>query len=405
MRSGGPGRGPARPADGARSAPRSRPRSRQWRSIRTASVFSPRSTSQQSNGPGTAPSDFWRKASRSESASSFVATKPPTTSEWPPRYFVVECRTTSAPSASGCWRYGVANVLSTTTSAPTACAASAAARMSTRLSNGFVGVSSQTSFVRSSTCSARPVEISCGREKREAVALRLVHLREHAVDPAVDVVHRDDVVAGVEQVHERRRGAEPGGERVAVRRALERGEALLERGPRRVRDARVVVALVDADGLLHVGRRLVDRGRDRAGRVVRLLPDVDRARLELHGADATRAALDPLGAEEGGEARERLVERARCRPRRRAPRASSSSGRSAARCDPTISSPDEDRQDVVAVLPLRLRHVHLEAVVEVEERLGAVAVVDQAVEGGEEASRGRGRGRRPRPDAPPSPCA
>ena len=32
----------------------------------------------------------------------------------------------------------------------------------------------------------------------------------------------------------------------------------------------------------------------------------------------------------------------------------------------------EDRQDVVAVLALRLRHVHLEPVAEVEERLGAV---------------------------------
>ena len=41
-------------------------------------------------------------------------TKPPTTSEWPPRYFVVEWTTMSAPSSSGCWRYGVANVLSTT---------------------------------------------------------------------------------------------------------------------------------------------------------------------------------------------------------------------------------------------------------------------------------------------------
>ena len=75
-------------------------------------------------------------------------------------YFVVECSTTSAPSFSGCWRYGVAKVLSTTTIAPTACAASAAARRSTMLSSGFVGDSSQTSFVSSVTCSARFVEIS-----------------------------------------------------------------------------------------------------------------------------------------------------------------------------------------------------------------------------------------------------
>ena len=48
-------------------------------------------------------------------ASSVIAT-PPTTSLWPPMYFVVECTTICAPSASGCWKYGVANVLSTATS-------------------------------------------------------------------------------------------------------------------------------------------------------------------------------------------------------------------------------------------------------------------------------------------------
>ena len=70
---------------------------------------------------------------------------------------------------------------------------------------------------------------------------------------------------------------------------LERGEALLERRPRRVRDARVVVALVDADRLLHEGRGLVDRRDDRAGRRVGLLPVVDRARLEVHAGDGSPA--------------------------------------------------------------------------------------------------------------------
>ena len=50
----------------------------------------------------------------------------------------------SAPSASGCCRYGVANVLSTTASAPWACAARAIAAMSTMPRAGLVGVSSQT---------------------------------------------------------------------------------------------------------------------------------------------------------------------------------------------------------------------------------------------------------------------
>ena len=79
-----------------------------------------------------------------------MATKPPIVSLCPPRYFVVEWTTASAPRSSGCCRYGVANVLSTTTIAPTACAASAALRMSTMFSSGFDGVSIHTIFTSSS---------------------------------------------------------------------------------------------------------------------------------------------------------------------------------------------------------------------------------------------------------------
>ncbi len=51
---------------------------------------------------------------RSASASSLVQTKPPTTSEWPLRYLVVEWVTMSKPSSSGRWKYGVMKVLSQT---------------------------------------------------------------------------------------------------------------------------------------------------------------------------------------------------------------------------------------------------------------------------------------------------
>src|SRR5438034_5869128 len=44
----------------------------------------------------------------------------------------------------------------------------------------------------------------------------------------------------------------------------------------------------------------------------------------------------------------------------------------------------EDRQHVVAVLPLRLWDIHLEAIEEAEQRLRAVAVVDEPVERREE---------------------
>ena len=70
---------------------------------------------------------------------------------------------------------------------------------------------------------------------------------------------------------------------------LERGDALLERLAGRVRGARVVVALVDADRLLGVRRGLVDRDGDRAGLGVGVLSRVDGACLEVHRGDRSRA--------------------------------------------------------------------------------------------------------------------
>ena len=58
------------------------------------------------------------------------------------------------------------------------------------------------------------------RQIVERVALRLVDLGEHAVHPAVDVVHADEALAGIDEMHDRRRGTEPRGERVAVGRQL-----------------------------------------------------------------------------------------------------------------------------------------------------------------------------------------
>ena len=57
-------------------------------------------------------------------------TTPPIESLWPLRYFVVLWMTRSAPSASGRCRHGLANVLSTASVAPCACASVATAAMS-----------------------------------------------------------------------------------------------------------------------------------------------------------------------------------------------------------------------------------------------------------------------------------
>ena len=125
------------------------------------------------------------------------------------------------------------------------------------------------------------VELRSGHV-REAIALRLVHLRRHSVHAAVHVGDQHDPLAGIDEVHQRRRRSEPRAERDPVLRLLEAGERLLQRGARGVRDACVVVALVLADRLLHVRRRLVDRCRDRARGGIGLLPHVNRARLEVH---------------------------------------------------------------------------------------------------------------------------
>ena len=133
--------------------------------------------------------------------------------------------------------------------------------MSTTFSSGFDGVSIQTIRVSLVEMLGEVRGELVGRQVVEEVALRLVDLRGHPVDAAVDVRDQDDALARVDEVHQRRRRAEAGREGDAVLRVLERGERTLQRRAGRVRDARVVVALVDADRLLHERRGLVDRRR------------------------------------------------------------------------------------------------------------------------------------------------
>ena len=66
------------------------------------------------NGASTAPRRC-RTCATFAKRSSFrrKTSAPPCTSLWPPKYFVVEWSTMSAPSSSGRWSAGVANVLST----------------------------------------------------------------------------------------------------------------------------------------------------------------------------------------------------------------------------------------------------------------------------------------------------
>ena len=88
------------------------------RSTRRCRVRSPRSASHASTVPGTAPCRLRVATSRSATPTSRATATPSSRSEWPERYFVALCTTTSAPVSSGRCRIGVAKVLSTASSAP-----------------------------------------------------------------------------------------------------------------------------------------------------------------------------------------------------------------------------------------------------------------------------------------------
>src|SRR6266851_7257649 len=197
-------------------------------------------------------------------------------------YLVALCTTASAPRCSGCCRYGVAKVLSTQTIAPRLCVTSLTASMSTTRSSGLVGDSSHTSLLHG--VEVRGVD--CGEGQPEP----LHHLVEQPERAAVHVLHVDDVVARLEEQHQRRLGAEARRECQAVLRILERGEIFLERRSRGVAAARVLEALVLADALLREGGCQVDRLHDRAGRGVGSLADMDgpggEAPAALPGAHA-----------------------------------------------------------------------------------------------------------------------
>ena len=74
-------------------------------------------------------------------------TTPPMLVPWPPMNFVAECSTMSAPQSIGRHKYGVANVLSTSSGAPCSCARRASASMSSTLPPGLPIVSPKNAFV------------------------------------------------------------------------------------------------------------------------------------------------------------------------------------------------------------------------------------------------------------------
>src|SRR5215211_7196964 len=107
----------------------------------------PLRVSQHSKGERIAPPECCTFLIRWNGPSSLLATTPPITSEWPPRYFVVACTTRSAPSSRGHCRTGVAQVLSQASRAPASRAIPEISRTSVIFRRGFEGVSTQNNLV------------------------------------------------------------------------------------------------------------------------------------------------------------------------------------------------------------------------------------------------------------------
>ena len=143
--------------------------------------------------------------------------------------------------------------------------------------------------------SAAPERVGIvGVDERDADAELVERDRELRVRSAVERARGDDVVAVAAEREERqhlRRHAGRRGERRAS--AFQRGDALLERRDRRIRDARIDVAerlqVEEARRVVraveHERRRLVDRQRARAGGRVRNLAGVQAERVEAELAD------------------------------------------------------------------------------------------------------------------------
>jgi hypothetical protein len=193
----------------------------------------------------------------------------------------------SAPSSSGRWPSGEAKVLSTTRMGRSPRAPRWSARRSRDggdVDHLQVRVGRRLEPDQPRALVERLVEGRAGIGRQVVIArldARLAHdPLEVAIGAAVDVVGADDALAGQGQRGDYLGGGRAAGEGQSVARALERRDRSLEPRSRGVARARVLPpAARPADGLLGVGRRLVDRRRDGAGQLVGRHAGVDGERV------------------------------------------------------------------------------------------------------------------------------
>ena len=231
--------------------------------MRAASVFTPRSTSQHSNGERIAPAAFCRNASLSACSCLAQTTTPPRPSLCPFRNFVVECTTMSAPSASGCWKYGDMKVLSTTSATffrRQICAdrrqiAQPHQRIRRRLHIHHPRVLADGAFdvLRVGSIDVRKFQPKSGH-----------HLVEQPRRSAVQIVAAHHVVARLQHAHDGIDRRHAAGKDARRHSAFERCQILFQPRARGIRHARIFISFVLADSLLNVGRSRIDGNGDRA---------------------------------------------------------------------------------------------------------------------------------------------
>ena len=217
----------------------------------------------------------------------------------------------SAPSVSGRWSAGDANVLSTTTSGRRPPSASRRATVA----DGLRDVDDLEQRVRrrlepdepGALGERLPEDVRPGGQVDVARVdpLAALDALEIAIGPAVDVVADDDLLARSGELGDGRGRRRPRGEGDPVRTALERRDRPLEALARRVLRAGVLVPAARlADAVLGVGRGLVDRRRDGPGQLIGFGAGVDGTRREgelviAHGRRVAGAWLD--GRRAGGQ--------------------------------------------------------------------------------------------------------
>ncbi len=98
--------------------------------------------------------------------------------------------------------------------------------------------------------------------------------------PAIDVLPADHMVSGLDEPKYSVDSRHPRSEGKPVRRTFERGDVALQRVTRRVTRSGILEAEMPSECGLYVGRRLENRGHDRAGDLVRHLSGVHCTRAK-----------------------------------------------------------------------------------------------------------------------------